>query len=168
VAAIATGKLIGTMNDSKRDMYDIDGAQIACRLAGDRNAPPLLLIHGFPSSSASFRNVIDTLARRCFVIAPDLPGFGASEPIESPSFSRFADIIEGLLAQIGIETVHLYLHDYGAAVGLYLATRGRTRFGVSSSKTPTRTRAEWDQSGRPPERTGRIPLPNVKPKRRRI
>src|SRR5690606_21914626 len=97
--------------------------------AGDRQKPALLLIHGFPSSSSSFRNVIDTLARDCFVIAPDLPGFGGSEPIESPSFSRFADRIEGLLARIEVESFHLYLHDYGAAVGLHLATRapGRIR-----------------------------------------
>ena len=96
---------------------------MAVRLAGDRGRPALLFVHGLPNSSGYFRNVIGTLAQDCFVIAPDLPGFGGSEPIERPSFSRFADIIDGLLAQLGVESFHLYLHDFGANVGLHLATR---------------------------------------------
>jgi pimeloyl-ACP methyl ester carboxylesterase len=109
--------------------FEIGGAELAVRLAGDRQRPALLLIHGFPSSSASFRNVIGPLARDCFVIAPDLPGFGGSEPVERPTFSHFADLIDGLLARLGTGPFHLYLHDYGAAVGLHLATRtpGRIR-----------------------------------------
>jgi pimeloyl-ACP methyl ester carboxylesterase len=97
---------------------EIDGAELAVRLAGGRESPVLLLIHGFPSSSTSFRHVIDTIAQDCFVIAPDLPGFGGSEPLVRPSFSRFADMIEALLARLGAEPFHIYLHDYGAAVGL--------------------------------------------------
>src|SRR5690606_25800120 len=85
------------------------------------------LIHGFPSSSESFRDVIGPLAQECFIIAPDLPGFGGSEPVAQPSFSRFADTIYGLLALLGVESFHLYLHDYGAAVGLHLATRSPDR-----------------------------------------
>ena len=73
---------------------------MAVRLGGAREKPALLLIHGFPSSSDSFRNVVGTLARECFVIAPDLPGFGGSDPIQAPSFSRFADMIDGLLARL--------------------------------------------------------------------
>ena len=103
--------------------FEIEGAEMAVRLAGDREKPALLLIHGFPSSSESFRNVIGTLAQDCFVITPDLPGFGGSEPLQRPSFSRFADLIDGLLAQLGVESFHLYVHDFGANVGLYLATR---------------------------------------------
>lgn len=102
---------------------DVDGAKLAVRLAGDRDQPALLLIHGFPSSSRSFRNVIGPLARDCFVIAPDLPGFGASEPVAHPSFLNFAERIEALLARLRVTSFHLYLHDYGAAVGLHLATR---------------------------------------------
>lgn len=107
--------------------FEIEDAELAVRLAGDREKPALLLIHGFPSSSESFRNVIGSLARDCFVIAPDLPGFGGSEPVERPSFSRFADMIDGLLARLGAGSFHLYLHDYGAAVGLHLATRAPRR-----------------------------------------
>jgi len=105
----------------------IDGHDLAFRLAGDRRDPPLLLIHGFPSSSTTFRNVIAPLAQDCFVIAPDLPGFGGSAPVEQPSFARFADTIEQLLARLAVDSFHLYLHDFGAAVGLYLATRAPQR-----------------------------------------
>jgi pimeloyl-ACP methyl ester carboxylesterase len=117
------------MNDRRLSRFEIDNAGLMVRLAGDRTKPALLLIHGFPSSSRSFRHVVDPLAEDCFVVAPDLPGFGHSDPIERPSFARFADVMEGLLAQLRIESFHLYLHDYGAAVALYLATRapGRIR-----------------------------------------
>lgn len=103
--------------------FDIHGTQLAARLAGDRRRPALLLLHGFPSSSQTFRDVMEPLAQDCFVIAPDLPGFGASAPIEQPSFARFADCIGSLLTQLGVESFHLYLHDYGAPVALHLATR---------------------------------------------
>lgn len=106
---------------------EIAGTELAVRLAGDRARPAVLLIHGFPSSSASFRKVIGPLARDCFVIAPDLPGFGHSMPIAQPSFAAYADLLEDLLAQLGVASFHLYLHDYGAAVGLHLATRAPQR-----------------------------------------
>jgi pimeloyl-ACP methyl ester carboxylesterase len=115
------------MKEPELVRFDIEGADMAVRLAGDREKPALLLIHGFPSSSASFRNVIGTLAQDCFVIAPDLPGFGGSEPVERPSFSRFADVMTHLLARLGVESFHLYLHDFGAAAGFYLATRAPQR-----------------------------------------
>jgi pimeloyl-ACP methyl ester carboxylesterase len=88
-------------------MFESGGTAMAARLAVNREQLALLLIHGFPSSSESFRNVIGTLAQDCFVIAPDLPGFGSSDPIERPSFSRFTDAIEGLLARVGIEFLRL-------------------------------------------------------------
>ncbi len=117
------------MSKPEMTRFGFEGAEMAVRLAGDTEKTAVLLIHGFPSSSESFRNVISTLARDCFVIAPDLPGFGESEPVERPSFSRFADMIDGLLERLDVRSFHLYLHDYGAAVGFYLATRapGRIR-----------------------------------------
>lgn len=96
---------------------------LAARIAGDPASPALLLLHGFPSSSATFRHLLGPLAEDHFVIAPDLPGFGASEPIARPSFASFADVIDALLTQLGVASFHLYLHDFGAAVGLHLATR---------------------------------------------
>jgi len=107
--------------------FEIDGAELAVRLEGEREKPALLLIHGFPGSSASFRNVIGALAEDCLVIAPDLPGFGRSDPIDAPTFSRFADMLDELLERLGVSSFHLYLHDYGAAVGLHLATRAPRR-----------------------------------------
>lgn len=115
------------MGNTELVTLQIDGTDMAVRLAGDRHKPAFLLIHGFPSSSASFRNVIDTLALDCFVSAPDLPGFGNSAPLENASFSRFADTLEQLLQRMDVERFHLYLHDYGAAVGLHLATRAPRR-----------------------------------------
>lgn len=109
------------------ETINVDGRELFVQTRGDRNKPTLVLIHGFPSSSASFRNVIEPLSKACFVIAPDLPGFGRSQPIDDPSFSRFADVLEKALAHLDIESFHLYLHDYGAAVALHLATRAPHR-----------------------------------------
>jgi pimeloyl-ACP methyl ester carboxylesterase len=107
--------------------FDVQGTEVAVRLAGDRTRPALLLLHGFPGSSTQFATVMEPLAAECFVIAPDLPGFGASAPIEPPTFARFADVIDGLLGQLGVASYHLYLNDFGAIVGLYLATRAPAR-----------------------------------------
>jgi pimeloyl-ACP methyl ester carboxylesterase len=115
------------MREPQLVSFEIEGAEMAVRLAGDREKPALLLIHGLPNSSGYFRNVIGPLSRDCFVIAPDLPGFGGSEPVNEPSFSRFADMIEGLLSRLGIESFHLYVHDFGANVALHLATRAPRR-----------------------------------------
>src|SRR5690606_12087467 len=95
--------------------FRIKGTELAVQLAGDRGNPPLLLVHGFPASSKSFRNIIEPLARDCFVIAPDLPGYGESPPLDAPSFARFADLLDGLLQRLAAGSCHLYLHDYGAA-----------------------------------------------------
>src|SRR5688500_20167180 len=116
------------MSASKVTKFDFEGGlSLAVRLGGDRQKPAILLLHGSPSSSRTFRNVIGPLAQDCFVIAPDLPGYGESEPIEQTSFSRFADVTETLLGRLGIGSFHVYLHDFGAAVGLPLATRAPNR-----------------------------------------
>lgn len=111
------------MTESKPTKVQLEAGELAVRLTGDRDKPALLLLHGFPSSSASFRKLSGPLGREWFVIAPDLPGFGDSNPIEQPSFSPYADMIRALLDQLGVASFHLYLHDFGAAVGLHLATR---------------------------------------------
>lgn len=87
--------------------FEIESAEIAVRLAGDREKPVLLLNHGLPNSSEYFRKVIDPLSRDCFVIAPDLPGFGDSEPVEQPSFARFAEMIDKLLSRLGAVSFYL-------------------------------------------------------------
>lgn len=115
------------MSQSSLTRFEIDGVSLAAVLAGERHRPAVLLLHGSPSSSRTFRHVIGPLAETCFVIAPDLPGYGASDPIERTSFARFADAIEALLARLGVNAFHVYLHDFGAAVGLHLATRAPDR-----------------------------------------
>lgn len=115
------------MKTTELTSFEIDGAELAVRVAGERKKPALLLIHGLPNSSNYFRNVIEPLARDCFVIAPDLPGFGGSEPVQQPSFARFADLLDGLLTRFEVESFHLYVHDFGANVGLHLATRTPNR-----------------------------------------
>jgi pimeloyl-ACP methyl ester carboxylesterase len=103
----------------------VDGHKIFYRQAGSKTAPTILLLHGFPTSSHMFRNLIPALAENYHVVAPDLPGFGFTE---SPDRKRFRYTFENLAAIIGrfTETLGLkqfaiYVFDYGAPVGLRLA-----------------------------------------------
>lgn len=116
-----------TADPSRREVFDIAGCKISTVLAGSRSNPAFLLLHGFPSSSRTFRNIIPRLSERCFVIAPDLPGFGQSGLIPDPAFARFTDVIEGLLEKLGVTSAYLYVHDYGAPVALDLAMRDPRR-----------------------------------------
>jgi pimeloyl-ACP methyl ester carboxylesterase len=99
------------------------GIDLAFRSAGDGNRSALVLLHGFPSSSRTFRDVIKPLSRSVFVVAPDLPGFGASYVLPKPSFAAFADCIDELLSRLDVTERFIYLHDFGAPVGLQLAMR---------------------------------------------
>lgn len=99
----------------------IDGLDIAYREAGDPSRPTVLLLHGFPTSSHMFRNLMPALADRFHVIAPDYPGFGASsmpaaETFEY-SFANIARMMTTLLDRKGIDRYAVYLMDYGAPVG---------------------------------------------------
>jgi pimeloyl-ACP methyl ester carboxylesterase len=99
------------------------GNELAFRTAGDKAAPALLLLHGFPNSSRGFRDVVDPLARHVHVVAPDLPGFGGSDVLAEPSFEAFTDCVDELLGALQIGSRFIYLHDFGAPVGLGLAMR---------------------------------------------
>lgn len=105
----------------------VDGLEIFYREAGDREAPVVLLLHGFPSSSHMYRNLIPALADRYHVIAPDLPGFGLSAmPAREDydySFAGFADVVDGLLEQLGAARYAIYVMDYGAPTGFRLALK---------------------------------------------
>jgi len=103
----------------------VDGVEIFYREAGERNAPVVVLLHGFPSSSHMYRGLIPALADRYHVVAPDLPGFGLSA-MPSPQafeygFARFSNIIAAFLEQLGIGRYALYVMDYGAPTGFRLA-----------------------------------------------
>jgi pimeloyl-ACP methyl ester carboxylesterase len=100
---------------------DIDGLNVFYREAGTVGAPKLLLLHGFPSSSHQYRNLMAKLASRFHLIAPDYPGFGNSDmpsPTTFPyTFDNTAHIVEKLLEKIGFTQFGLYMQDYGGPVG---------------------------------------------------
>jgi pimeloyl-ACP methyl ester carboxylesterase len=105
----------------------IDGVTLFYREAGPADAPAVLLLHGFPTSSHMFRDLIPALADSYCVIAPDYPGFGQSEMPDrsrfSYTFDRFADLIDRLLDEIGVSSYAMYVMDYGAPVGWRLALK---------------------------------------------
>jgi pimeloyl-ACP methyl ester carboxylesterase len=106
---------------------EVDGLRIFYREAGVPTAPAILLLHGFPTSSHMFRNVIPLLASHFHVIAPDLPGFGFSDAPKTSdfhyTFERLADVMERFTETLGLSRYALYIFDYGAPVGLRLAIR---------------------------------------------
>lgn len=106
---------------------EVDGLDMFYRAAGDLYQPVFILLHGFPSSSHMFRDLIPRLAKRFRVIAPDLPGFGYSSSPDVGAFpytfDALTDKVQALLELLGIERYYLYLHDYGGPVGWRLATR---------------------------------------------
>jgi pimeloyl-ACP methyl ester carboxylesterase len=104
---------------------EADGVKVFYREAGDPSAPVVLLLHGFPTSSFMFRELIPRLADRFRVIAPDLPGFGFTEVPEGRnytySFDALARTIEAFTEALGLNRYAIYVFDYGAPTGLRLA-----------------------------------------------
>lgn len=100
---------------------EIDGVNIAYREAGNPDNPTVLLLHGFPTSSHMFRDLIPELAEDYHVIAPDYPGFGASDMPDAASydysFAKAAEIVTQLIDAKGVDGYTVYLMDYGAPVG---------------------------------------------------
>ncbi len=112
------------MKDARRQRFRTStGAELSFVTAGRPAAQPILLIHGFPSSLTMFRRLIPRLAKVAYVVAPDLPGFGESDISTTPTFSAFSDALEELLEYVAIGPRYIYLHDYGAPVGLTIAMR---------------------------------------------
>lgn len=103
----------------------IDGQTIFYREAGEKTAPTILLLHGYPTSSHMFRNLIPMLSSKYHVIAPDLPGFGYSDaPDRSKyayTFDNLAKTMQTFIDQIGLKRFAVYVFDYGAPVGFRLA-----------------------------------------------
>ncbi|MGW6914239.1 alpha/beta fold hydrolase [Kitasatospora sp. NPDC054939] len=113
--------------DIRHRHVDVDGLRIFYRETGPQDAPVLLLLHGFPSASHQFRRLFDALGTRYRLIAPDYPGFGHSAAPAPTDFTyRFdtlADVVEGFCRTLGLDRFALYVFDFGAPVGLRLATR---------------------------------------------
>jgi pimeloyl-ACP methyl ester carboxylesterase len=106
---------------------DVDGLKVFYREAGAADAPALLLLHGFPSASHMFRDLIPLLADRFHVVAPDLPGFGQSDmPARSTftyTFDHVADVIDRFTEVVGLERFAVYVFDYGAPTGFRIAVK---------------------------------------------
>ena len=105
----------------------IDGLDIFYREAGSRDNPTILLLHGFPTSSHMFRNLIPALADKFHLVAPDYPGYGnSSMPTLSEfdyTFDRLAEIVEKFIAAIDLKKYSLYVMDYGAPIGYRIAAK---------------------------------------------
>lgn len=109
----------------------VDGVDVFYREAGPKDAPVIVLLHGFPTSSHMFRNLIPQLAGTYHVIAPDYPGFGQSGmPDRSKfayTFDNYAQVVDKLIRQLGMNRYALYVMDYGAPVGFRLAAKNPER-----------------------------------------
>ena len=103
----------------------VDGFKIFYREAGDPQTPAVLLLHGFPTSSHMFRNLIPELSGQYHVVAPDLPGFGFSDAPDHKSFAytfdHLAEVIGKFTEQVGLKKFAVYVFDYGAPTGFRLA-----------------------------------------------
>jgi pimeloyl-ACP methyl ester carboxylesterase len=103
---------------------EVDGSEIFYREAGDPAAPTLLLLEGFPSSSAQYEQLIGRLADRYHLVAPDYPGFGRSPALAGgTTFDRLAGVIERFTEAQGLDLFSVYMFDFGAPVGFRLAAR---------------------------------------------
>lgn len=104
---------------------NVNGLNIFYREAGSKNAPVILLLHGYPTSSHMFRNLIPILSKKYHVIAPDLPGFGFSDAPDhlkfQYTFDNLSNTMQGFIDQLSLKRFALYVFDYGAPTGYRLA-----------------------------------------------
>ncbi|MET9515369.1 alpha/beta hydrolase [Streptomyces sp. NPDC002994] len=112
---------------TRHHTIDIDGLEVFYREAGDPSRPTLVLLHGFPSSSHMYRGLIAELADEFHLIAPDHIGFGHSAAPDvgefTYSFEKLTEVTLALLEKVGVDRFALYIHDYGAPIGLRIASR---------------------------------------------
>jgi pimeloyl-ACP methyl ester carboxylesterase len=97
------------------------GTELAFVTAGEASKPAVLLLHGTPNSARMFQHVMPALAQSAYVIAPDLPGHGASDPLPAVSFATIGQAISELLDRLEVGPRFVYLHDWGTPVGLQIA-----------------------------------------------
>src|SRR5215469_206451 len=154
---VMTGDGLGPV---QRDTYyrrsEVDGVGVFYREAGPRDAPVLLLLHGFPASSRMFRDLIPRLSDAYRVIAPDYPAFGHSEvPARADfgyTFDHLADVIENLIGQLGVGQFAMYVMDFGGPVGYRLALRHPERLTAIIAQNaplyPEEPQGWWETLGR--------------------
>src|SRR5215831_4711054 len=151
---------------------DVDGFKIFYREAGRKDAPALLLLHGFPSAGHMFRDLIPHLADRFHIVAPDLPGFGQSDmparEMFAYTFDHIADVIDRFTEVIGLKQFAIYVFDYGAPTGFRIAVKHPERItaiisqngnayeeGLSDGWNPIR--AYWQDASEKNREAARIP-----------
>ncbi|KFC70334.1 putative hydrolase or acyltransferase of alpha/beta superfamily precursor [Bosea sp. LC85] len=126
---------------------EVQGLEIFYREAGPRDAPAILLLHGFPSSSHMFRDLLPLLAKGYRVVAPDYPGFGhSSAPSPSEftySFDGLAEVIDGFAEQVGLTRYALYIQDYGGPVGFRLALKHPERIRALIIQNAVASEGAW-------------------------
>jgi pimeloyl-ACP methyl ester carboxylesterase len=115
------------MNSILYQQVNVDGINVFYREAGSKDLPTLLLLHGFPSSSHMFRDLIPLLSHQFHIVAPDLPGFGRSDiPSHDEfdyTFDNLSNVISSFTEKLGLHRYAIYVFDYGAPVGFRLAVK---------------------------------------------
>lgn len=123
-------RLVQSMH-MRYNQADVDGIRIFYREAGDPSKPVILLLHGFPSSSHMYRDLIPLLAKSFHVVAPDYPGSGYSDaPPTSkfePTFANLAKVMGGFTRAVGLNDFVIYMQDFGGPVGFRIALRNPDR-----------------------------------------
>ena len=141
----------------------VDGNKIFYREAGSKTAPNILLLHGFPTSSHMFRNLIPLLADRYHVIAPDLPGFGFSDLPDRKSFrytfDNLAKTIDKFTQAVGLDRYAIYVFDYGAPVGFRLALAHPERITAIISQNGNAYQEGLSQGWNPIQKYWKEPTP---------
>ena len=114
-------------NQTLHKTVEVDGVEIFYREAGDSSNPTILLLHGYPTSSHMFRNLIEDLSGEYHLLAPDYPGFGRSEQPPMAefeyTFDNMAKVVEGFIEAKDVKKFSIYLMDYGAPIGYRIASK---------------------------------------------
>ena len=144
-------------------LVDVDGLKIFYREAGANTAPALLLLHGFPTSSHMFRDLMPGLANDYHVVAPDLPGFGFSDAPDRAqfkyTFDHLTDVIDRFTTVVGLTRYAIYVFDYGAPIGFRLATRHPERITAIVSQNGNAYEEGLSQGWNPIQRYWKDPTP---------
>ncbi len=148
---------------TRHRLVNVDGLNIFCREAGASTSPALLLLHGFPTSSHMFRDLISSLANDYHVVAPDLPGFGFSDAPDRAqfkyTFDHLTDVIDRFTTVVGLTRYAIYVFDYGAPIGFRLATRHPERITAIVSQNGNAYEEGLSQGWNPIQRYWNEPTP---------